>query len=778
MKVLFHKFSIYHVIIAAMTLLVAISCSTDEPNVPDPPGTQPETTGDISYTYSNDGSGIGSQSSPAVCHGTDPLHFTISQTSTYADLDGSKFTCNPKASITVQASKDTLYVKDLQTLVTVNASPDAQRTTSGDNPVAHRAVQTFDVGGQVITFDMMHEVYTYVNKLGMTIEMPYFKLNDMKYGAAQTTEASDPHFAAPAVANMSVRGIRLTPRPMTGPHRAKSVTMVQAYDVTVSFNMDIETVNAKKPQSHTLSFEVTYAAEVESTTQVPDPTTTLSYQTVVKQGSYSEASPFEVTPGETMHLQLLGTSQCSYFSMEALESRVITRETTANVIVALGRDTVTYSDDPATLKAVSVEDWDVETSGTDPVNHTCRQIITLGGGQAIVTDWDYQSLGDQQVNDETVAMPWLQLEKPTVHRVTVNESDGKAEVTVRLRQDIKLMNLAEPRTEAMEYIVRYIAVKEEPKLVKVTYRKDWEWIEAHDNLPLASYAMVYRDRTYSDGKTYTDTFRDYGRSCHWVPGILHAQKDTVEVTWDGGKVIYYPYKGITSDSYTKILAESIAVPDMEHVRDFGPVEDGWTSGASVPGNWEAYKQSILYTNLDLDLTGVTVVGQGMPSELESGWYAVTATYSHHIVSYGYDPGAYVPGLRVDDPFVDGTICDRFLIVDGMMFTFNEFIEPFEFNDKVEDFPGDANRGPGRIYTTEVHSRIMGKDFYAASIITFFTLPPSANHTAWAPTSPAVVTAPWSTAGWTSNWTQPTTSSWSSILTASHSPIPLRPRTAG
>ena len=99
-------------------------------------------------------------------------------------------------------------------------------------------------------------------------------------------------------------------------------------------------------------------------------------------------------------------------------------------------------------------------------------------------------------------------------------------------------------------------------------------------------------------------------------------------------------------------------------------------------------------------------------------------------------------------------------------------------NKVEDFPGDANRGPGKIYTTEVHSRIMGKDFYAASIITFFTLPPSANQTAWAPTSPAVVTAPWNTAGWTSNWTQPTTSSWSSILTASHSPIPLRPRTAG
>lgn len=780
MKIQFHKFSIFHVVIAAMTLLVAISCSTDEPNVPDTPKPDvTDTKGNISFNLTNDGDGSGSQSSPAVCHGTDPLHFTISQTSTYTDPNGSVFSCSPSATITLSARQDTLTVQDLQTLVTVNSSPDAQKSTTGNNPVKHNKVQTFDVGGQVITFDMMYEVYSHVNSAGTTIEMPYILLNNAKYGAAQTAEVAA-QSAAPASPRMAVSGIRLTPREMPngGPHRAKSVTTAKCYDVTVSFNMDIESKNTKTPQQQTLSFEVTYTAIVESTTEVPDPTTTLSYQTVVKQGSHNEASPFEVTLGETMHLQLLGTSQCSYFSMDDLESRVITRETTANVIVALGRDTVTYSGDLATLKTFSIEDWDVETSGTDPMNHTCRQIITLGGGQAIVTDWDYQSLGDQQVNDETVAMPWLQLEKPTVQRVTVSESDGKAEVTVRLRQDIKLMNLAEPRTETMEYIVRYLAVKEEPKLVKVTYRKDWEWIEAHDNLPLASYAMVYRDRTYSDGKTYTDTFRDYGRSCHWIPGILHSQKDTVEVTWDGGKVIYYPYKGITSDSYTKILAESIAVPDLEHVRDFGPVEDGWTSGASVPGNWEAYKQDILYTNLDLDLTGVTVDGQGVPSELESGWYAITATYSHHIVSYGYDPGFYVPGLRVDDPFVGGTIRDRFLIIDGMMFTFNEFIEPFEFNDKVEDFPGDANRGPGKIYTTEVRSRIMGKDFYAASIITFFTFPSSANQTAWAPTSPAVVTAPWSTAGWTSNWTQPTTSSWSSILTASHSPIPLRPHTAG
>lgn len=756
--------------------MIAVSCSSDEPDVPKP---QPSTTGDISFTLSNDGDGSGSQSSPAVCQGTHPLHFTVSQTSTYTDTDGSKYTCNPKATVTLKASKDTLYVKDLQTLVTVNTSPDAQRSTSGNNPVAHRAVQTFDVGGQVITFDMMYEVYNYVNKAGTTIEMPYIKLNDAKYGAAQTAEAASAAMAAPmAMANMTVRGIRLTPRPMDGPRRAKSVTTTKAYDVTVSFNMEIGSVNTKSPQSQTLSFEVTYAAEVESTTEVPDPTTSCSYQIEVKQGSQSVASPFEVTPGETLSLLLHGTSQCSYFSIEDLESRVITCETTANVIIATGKDTVVYYDKVAELQTVNVETEDIVSVGSDPTWHSCRQVITLGGGQAIVVDWGYPSLGNVLVNDETVPMPWIKLETPQVQAVTVNEGDnGTAQVTVRLRQDVTLENLKEPKTETLEYVVRYTAVKEEPKLVKVTYRKDWEWIEAHDNLPTACYAMVYRDRTYSDGKTFTDTFIDYGRSSLWIPAILHSRKDTVEVTWDGGKVIYYPYEIITSDSYTKILAESIAVPDLEHVINLGPVEDGWRSGTGVgvPGDWDAYEQRKVYVNLDLDLTGVTVVGQGLPSDLESGWYALTAGYTHHIVSYAYDPGIYVPGLRTDDPYVDGEISDRFLVIDGQMFTFNEFIEPFEFNDKVEDFPGDANRGPGKTYTTEVHSRIMGKDFYAAASITFFTFPPSAHQTAWAPMSPAVVTSPWSAA----NWTQPSTSSsWANILTASHCPIPLRPHTAG
>lgn len=54
----------------------------------------------------------------------------------------------------------------------------------------------------------------------------------------------------------------------------------------------------------------------------------------------------------------------------------------------------------------------------------------------------------------------------------------------------------------------------EPELVKVEYRTDYIWEEAHDNLPLLYYAIVYRDRYYrhSDGREeiLTDRFVDNG----------------------------------------------------------------------------------------------------------------------------------------------------------------------------------------------------------------------------------------------------------------------------
>jgi len=730
MKIQFHKSPIYPVVIAAMAFtLLVVACTSDEPGGPDgPDGSGKDgSTCEISFSLTSDGSGSGSLSEPAVCHGTTPLHFTITQTSTYTDVDGSRYTCSPKATVTLQASEDTLLVRDLQTLVTVNASPDAQRSTTGSNPVEHHAVQTFDIGGQKITFDLMHEVYTHVNAAGKTIEMPYVRLNNPKYGEAQTAQTASTRRAAPAREGiMTVRGIRLTPRHLSGPLRARTVTTAQCYDVTVSFNLDYETVNAKasQQQGNTLSFEVTYAAVVESTTEVPDPTTTCSYQTVVKEGGQGTTSPFVVKAGEPLHLQLLGTSQCSYFSMDDLETRVITRETTANVAVAVAKESIEFEGSADELKNVNVETQDIMTTGTDPAQHSCSQTITLGGGQAIVVMWDYQSLGDLQVDGETVPMPWIKLGTPQVKDIHFQVDQNKTLwVNVLLSQDVTIENLDEPQTQTLEYRVRYTAVSN-PKLVKVTYRKDWQWEYQGDiqgNPLWMCRPIVYRERLYSNGTTYTDNIANRGQLGHSIklnPG--YGPYGTV--SWDGGKIIFYPPNKNQQYDYSTFLdsiaiaTASIAVPDMEHVRNLGSYHDE----DSYLGDWGNYRLAIKYINGDLDLSGVTIEGEGLPSDLESGWYDGSFYVSHIPFDLYYDPGFVIPGNHGTILSIRVSFADCFLVIDGQMFTFNEFIDPPRFKDTEVDFPGDATHGPGKIYKSEVHQRYMGVNFYGAVIDTVFT----------------------------------------------------------
>ena len=445
----------------------------------------------------------------------------------------------------------------------------------------------------------------------------------------------------------------------------------------------------------------------------------------MKQGSQSVTSPFEVTPGETLSLLLHGTSQCSYFSMEDLESRVITCETTANVIIATGKDTVEYDGDAAALKTVNVETEDVTSVGSDPTWHSCRQVITLGGGQAIVVDWSYPSLGNVLVNDEAVAMPWIKLETPQVQAVTVNEGDnGTAQVTVRLRQDVTLMNLKEPKTETLEYVVRYTAVKEEPKLVKVTYRKDWEWIltyrPEYDDWLWGCQRIIYREKTSSNGKTYKDTFRDYIKLNHDIH-VSPSSPPYGTVSWDGGKIIFYPpnykpyYNGTFLDSVS-IATASIAVPDLEHLKNL----ESYHFEDSYLGDWGRYQILRKFIGFDLDLSGVTIVGQGLPSDLESGWYGGSFSVSHIPFYFKYNPGFQIPGNHAAEVSIGLAFTDSFFVIDGQMFTFNEFVDPPRFKDTVVDFPGDATRGPGKIYKSEIRQRYMGVNFYGAAIDTVFT----------------------------------------------------------
>ena len=131
----------------------------------------------------------------------------ISQISKYTDPDGSVYTCEPKAAIKLFTPYDTLYVKDFQTLTTVIEKSNVASQYNAGEKQTKKMLQTFDVGGKEVIFDVAYDIFSHVNSLQQRIEMPYIKVNSAKYGAAQP-EKTDTRAEKPRV---SVTGMRIVP---------------------------------------------------------------------------------------------------------------------------------------------------------------------------------------------------------------------------------------------------------------------------------------------------------------------------------------------------------------------------------------------------------------------------------------------------------------------------------------------------------------------------------------------------------------------------------------
>ena len=98
-------------------LLCGITVACDEDITITPPTDYP-TEGDIHFVLSAGGDSIGAGTPLAVAQG-DTLSMTISQKSSYTDPDGTVFTCEPKATIELYATVDTIYAKDIETLLKI-----------------------------------------------------------------------------------------------------------------------------------------------------------------------------------------------------------------------------------------------------------------------------------------------------------------------------------------------------------------------------------------------------------------------------------------------------------------------------------------------------------------------------------------------------------------------------------------------------------------------------------------------------------------------------------
>lgn len=704
---------------------MAVACGSDHEDAE--PVTVPEvTTGTISFTLPN---GIAATStSPAVATQGQPLDIAISQTSSYNDPDGSVYTCEPKASIKLNVKQDTLYAKDLQTLVGVTEKYDVSET--GTSPRLHQTTQEFNVGGQLITFHLAHEIYTYVNSRQTSIEMPYIKVNSAKYGAATPKETRS---STPA----SVSGIRL--KPLGAMTRGLTVTTSQAYEINVSFNLELEGVNTKDAATQTLSFEANYVGIVETSTVLPSPAISFSYKLEVLDGTSNTSSPFTLQKGKTLSLQWDEDSRYSYFSPETLEEKTVPFAPKAWVKLAASQDTI-WTDKKETLEKVTNSEPVVTTEGESPAATTGKWVCDIGG-QTLTLDYGYEAYADVTVQDTTLAMPHLKLELPEIKSVTLKYLDGVTvpnvegdvyEVIVRITQELKTLNTNTPSSETLEYVVKYIGV-EHVKLVKVDYRKnvEWEWCDNE----WIFWPIVYRDRTYSNGVTITDTFADNGHLCFTGVTFQPYPLESEEIKYDSGKIVYeLPFETVgfkQGQGCDTVLVSNrrIGVTDLSKIHPL-EVGDGRYISES-PRSWNSYSCDKSYEGegLDVSLKDVTAIGADSTSTKPSGWYFYGYRFFRPLgVIYEQPNLPFLFEIGLDEIFYD-----QYLVIDGKMIWFiDEAFGEYHYDWKEEDIIEDDG-GPAKVYTFSGWNVFYGMKFSATGIVTVYQLPPSQQAR---PTAPA------------------------------------------
>jgi hypothetical protein len=352
----------------------------------------------------------------------------------------------------------------------------------------------------------------------------------------------------------------------------------------------------------------------------------------------------------------------------------------------------------------------VSVTGDDPTVTTGKQVFNIGG-QKITLDYSYDAYGDVNIDGNSVAMPYLVLSEPEIKSVNVTELqttkiNGKDaivyEVTARITQQLKSVNLAEPVTENVEYIVKYIGI-ETVRLVKVTYYKGLKWLECDGRL--GCFAQVYRERTYSTGESYTDMFEDNGHFAYY--GIVIGFNPAYE-EFTGSEQI----DGVVGDSVCW-AKRTIGVPDISKVGIYYYDEPYYVSPPI--GSWNEYRFDMDYTeyHVDVSLDNVEVVGSNGTSSQASGWYFYSPQHQ----------GAY--GFLYDNSYLEFTYIglypsfyDQYLVIDGQMITFLEFHEPFKFS-YTEEYTTMEDGSPAKVCTFKGENRIYEKNFYGIGQIIFY-----------------------------------------------------------
>ena len=611
---------------------VFYACNEDEPvNPPEPPTEEPVPAGDdgeVGFSITNEntgssteggssgeggstgeGSGTGTTpEDPAVATAEESVDMTISATSSYKDPNGTTYTCEPKATITLSADLDTVYAKDIETLTKVIGNPKVTNGNTGTNPVNYTTDQIFNIGGQNVTFNLGYEVYTHTNSENQKIEMPYVKVNNANFGASTPTETKDVKSRGTETQAVRLANISVVPAKKVM-SRSISVTDTTTYEVTARFNLDVESKNSANDQKQTLSFEVKYFAVISETTEYDGAKLTCEVQSSIQpqNGVYVVTDP--KTP-----LEILVKQESSF----------------------MGTDGVTQTGS-ATTKITAVAPGDVYFANKEAIADKVQELTAITvDEQNLTSPLPYYDFEDVKFEGYDIKSSSVSDTLETYH-VVAKYSQVAKPVNVETATD-------KPAELKFAYQVEFIAkVKIEPVTLKdVKYRQEYEWLPPHDNIPWRYRFIVYRDRIYSNGETVTDTYTTVNRiveyninlgGSSWANNAKGSCEKDDHMDPNATDTLSYCVFG-----YIDVDADISKITETE-LRD--PVEAGYSDDFNT------------YEN---DVTGKYF----SDSKTDGGWYYDRAGYRRSFYIF------YEGVLRLDS-YPDIVTYNYFLYLDGKQF---------------------------------------------------------------------------------------------------------------
>lgn len=647
------------VMIAGVTLA---SCEVQSPE-PDDNGQPPVDNVDPDIPAGEDGDMTFEIDTPGQVTVDGPLDMTIVQTSSYTDPDGTVYECSPKATISVAALKDTVFVTDISQLTAIGEAPAPETDKGGDSPVTHTISQEFQVGGQTVGFDLAYEVYTYVNSRKQNVEMPYVKLSPADLGSADAKDTKG-----------AVKLSDITVRPLAPETRTITVTDSTAYEVTVRFNLEAETANLAETSKQTIPFEVVYVGVVTETSTYPG--AQYSYELKDGEGNSLSGADYAVEPGASFQLNLIQNS--SY--------------TDQNGAVTATPEAWTRISSPATLSIENVDELAARAGG----------IVIETHSDALDGLLPYYRLGEVTLKGDVVT-----------EEVSRSE-DGKTQLfkaTATYTQTAVPVNMEDGKELEFTYAVSYLG-ELSVKLLDIEYDQQVMWEDAHDNIYTNSQIVVTRRAKYSDGTVEETKFYS---TKNFVQYVVSGDKG------DSSGEIEYTYYPMEKTANTFVSPYATGVPDLEHF-DYWV-----TVGDNVSENLKDYQGDSLWVYLNAYKGPTGVWTEYTHQETKEHYDETVQTEGLYGKQFGYRSSIINEYLGdsyyiIRNYKIDLIFKDRFFCIDGKLFTVDPLEHTHRWSVETIETP---NRGTCRLHKLESDVTWLGRDFYYAVVDTVYVKQPAA-----------------------------------------------------